>query len=478
MAEAAGRTSRGLRGLGWGGTPPDQLSAFARRSARALGGLALLSAGTGGAVLLAQTAGFVTGAASEASWLMACGLVSAALAAVAAGLSRAAARVALAAPEQEHDIALVSLHGRGGETLSVEQAQGSLSTLPAGALEGQGLFERIQVADRPAFLAALAASASDGRERFVELRLRCEAPGEAPAFSWMEARIARMEDGFARVQWQDVSEAKMEAQREASARVEAERANDAKSRFLAAMSHELRTPLNSILGFSELLSEDAGQMDAARRADYARIIHESGQHLLGLVNGILDLSRVEAGAYELACEDMDVHALVDGCLEMMALEANRRGVRLAPGLPAHLPPLTADQRAVRQILLNLLSNAVKFTPAGGRVEVSGGVSGGMLVLKVRDTGAGMCSADVARLGEPFFQAGDMEHRRTGSGLGLAVVRGLVDLHRGEFHVASVLGVGTTVTLSLPLCGPSGVVAPFVRPVERNSGAAGSDRRSA
>lgn len=451
---------------------------MAQRAALALGGLAFLSSGSGAVLLLLEAGGFVTGAAPEAGWLLGCGLISMALAAVATGLSRAAARVALAVPETQDEAALVSLHGRGGETLRVEASTGAFAALPAGLLEGQGLFERIQVADRPAFLAALAASANDGRERFVELRLRCEARGEAPSFSWMEARIEGAETGLARVRWQDVSEAKLEAQREASARVEAERANDAKSRFLAAMSHELRTPLNSILGFSELLSSDEMQMDAARRADYARIIHESGQHLLGLVNGILDLSRVEAGAYDLACQDIDVRVLVEGCLEMMALEAARRGVRLANSLPSHLPPLAADQRALRQILLNLLSNAVKFTSTGGRVEVAGGVSSGMLVLKVRDTGVGMCSADVARLGEPFFQAGDMEHRRSGSGLGLAVVRGLIDLHRGEFHVASVLGVGTTVSVSLPLCGPSGVVAPFARPSAAVRLRAGSERRRA
>ncbi|TCT03547.1 sensor histidine kinase [Aquabacter spiritensis] len=457
--------------------PPDQLAPLARVAARALGGLGAFSAGAGGLVLLAEGAGLVTGAVPEAGWLIACGLVCGALAAVSAGLARAAAR--MEAGRQDAGLALETLHKSGGETVRILAARAAFADLPADALAGAGIFERIHVADRPAFLSALAAAIGDKRERSVELRLRSEPAGAAPDFAWMEVRVADAGQGLGRAFWRDVTAAREEAERAAAAQAEAERANDAKSRFLAAMSHELRTPLNSILGFSELLQEDAaGRMDPARRADYARIIHESGQHLLGLVNDILDLSRVEAGAYDLACEDLDMNALIAGCLEMMALEAERRSVTLSSSMPAILPFLSADQRAMRQIVLNLLSNAVKFTPAGGRVDVSAGVAAGALLVRVRDTGCGMASADLARIGEPFFQAGDMDHRRSGSGLGLAVVRGLVDLHKGRFDVSSVLGVGTTVSLAFPLCGPVGIVAPFERPGGRTVRARATDRRRA
>ncbi|OYX15232.1 MAG: hypothetical protein B7Z15_01260 [Rhizobiales bacterium 32-66-8] len=444
------------------------MAVFARRSARALGVLAILGAGAGGAVLLAETAGLASGSAPDAIWLLACGLISAALAGVAAGLSRAAGR--LVGVDLVADLALITLHRRSGEVLAVDHADAERTCLVESGLTGLGLFERIQVADRPAFLATVAAAAlpRDGHlESLCELRLRCERAGETPVFTWMEVRAVPAEGGLARVHWRDIGATKAQAERDASARAEAERANSAKSRFLAAMSHELRTPLNTILGFSELLATDLdGQMDPARRVDYARIIHESGHHLLGLVNDILDLSRVEAGAYELQCEPLDVPALVGGCVEMMALEAKRRDIEVKSSLPGRLPVLVADQRAVRQVLLNLLSNAVKFSPAGGQVDLQAKVRAGQLVLSVADAGPGMAQDDVARLGEPFFQAGDMEHRRHGSGLGLAVVQGLVLLHGGAFQVASTVGRGTTVTVTLPLAPPAQASEPVVAPFAR------------
>lgn len=447
------------------------------RAGAGLLGLALLSGGSGTVLLLAEASGLAGGAVPEGGWLLACGLVAAGLCVVSRGLAQSARRMAMASPDAERPKAsFTSLHTRAGEALNLLQPPEGHGGLQAADLMGHRLVERIQVADRPAFLSALAATITDGRSHLVDLRLRCGPMEEAPRFQRMEARIVGVDGQTARVEWTEMVE--RAAGGDLDARVRAEAASDAKSQFLRTISHELRTPLNSILGFSELLTGEGGELDPARRADYARIIHESGQHLLGLVNGILDLSRVEAGAYDLACEDLDLHGVVSSALEMIALEAERRNVRLVNGLPEHLPPVTADQRALRQILLNLLSNAVKFTPAGGRVEIDTFVVGGMVHLKVRDTGAGMRAADVERLGEPFFQAGDMDQRRSGIGLGLAVVRALVELHRGAFEVTSVLGVGTTVTVSLPLCGPAGVAATPLRPALPLIEADPVDRRSA
>lgn len=438
---------------------------LARRSTKALGALSLLCAGAGGAVLVAEASGLASGSASEGLWLLACGLVSAALAGVSGGLSRTAVRLRGAGPDA--DLALVTHHLRSGEVVNIAHAQSAFAALPGAQLVGHGLFERILVADRPAFLAAVSGAAGlahNAHDLRCEVRLRCEADGLSPEFVWMEMRAFPVEGGRVRACWRDIGAQKAKAEQEAAARQEAERANAAKSQFLAAMSHELRTPLNTILGFSEmLLGDTAGRMDGEKRAEYARIIHDSGQHLLGVVNDILDLSRVEAGAYELLVEPVDVRRLAQTCHDMMAIEAVRRDVRITLSLSSRVPPILADQRAVKQMLLNLLSNALKVSAPGTRVEVSARVEGGTLLIAVADQGPGMSPADVARLGEPFFQTGDMERRRTGSGLGLAVVRALVRLHDGAFDVASVLGRGTTVTLSLPLTRPAVVVAPFARP---------------
>lgn len=446
------------------------LAGVGRHSAAALGALAFMCALAGGGLLLAAALGLSETGLPEGGWLLGCGLISAALSAVAAGLSLAAER--LDRSMMGVDLALVTLHGRGGEVLGLEHADAARAHVPEDAWLGQGLFDRVLVPDRPAFLAALSTAAHglSATESVCEVRLRCEGEGEAPDFVWMELRCVPAGEDRARAHWRDIHAVKIQLEEDHRARTEAERANLAKSRFLAAMSHELRTPLNTILGFSELLATDTEQrIDARRKEDYARIIHESGQHLLGVVNDILDLSRVEAGAYELSFEHIDMAHLVDGCVEMVGLDAARRNIKVTTLLPARLPRPMADQRAVRQMTLNLLSNAVKFSEHGGLVEVNVSAQNGVVSLSVRDSGAGMSPAEVERLGEPFFQAGDAERRARGSGLGLAVVRALVKLHDGAFEVTSSVGGGTTVTISLPVRRSSGVVSPFARAITDEAG---------
>lgn len=436
-----------------GGDALPRLAVLGRITSAVLAALGLLAVACGAVALLMQASGLMHGAEGQALILFASGLGSGALAAVAAGLSRAAGQASDAAVPA--GALLVTRHAARGDVLAVEAKDGPFAQTDGAGLMGQMLFDRVLVTDRPAFLSAVQAAAR-GRPVALTLRLRCDAGGDgAPAFMALEARCHPLRSGDVRMvwcaPWEAANTERLKADAEARARAEAEQANAAKSRFLAAMSHELRTPLNAILGFSELLATPTGTpLDDARKAEYARIIHESGQHLLGLVNDILDLSRVEAGAYVLDREPVDVTALVEGCAQMVALDADRSGVSVRMSASSRLPPLDADRRALRQIVLNLLSNAVKFTPAGGRVQVGVRTQGGLLTIRVRDTGPGMRTEDVARLGEPFFQAGDCTQKARGSGLGIAVVKGLVKLHGGDLHVHSALGRGTSVIVSLPL----------------------------
>jgi cell cycle sensor histidine kinase DivJ len=218
------------------------------------------------------------------------------------------------------------------------------------------------------------------------------------------------------------------------------------------MSHELRTPLNAIIGFAEILdSEVTGVLAPERRREYARLIHASGQHLLEVVNGILDMSKIECGLLDIAVEPLAVGPLVDMCCEMVLGQARERGVSVSREVPAGLPELNADRRALKQILINLLSNGVKFTNRGGAVRVAVEADDRAMRFIVRDNGIGIAPADLPRLGTPFIQAdAGYERRYEGTGLGLSMVKGLAGLHGGGMRIDSVLGSGTTVTVTLPL----------------------------
>jgi len=236
------------------------------------------------------------------------------------------------------------------------------------------------------------------------------------------------------------------------ARLEAERANAAKGRFLATMSHELRTPLNAIIGFSEMLKkEDELRLDAARRQEYAGVINDSGNHLLAVVNGILDISKIETGNFEITPESFQPAQVVVGCCDMLALRAREAGITLEKIVGDNLPEIVADKRALNQILLNLLSNAIRFTDRGGRVTVSARAEATRMTFVIEDTGVGISEEDLARVGEPYFQAESSYDRRYGgTGLGLSIVQGLVRLHGGDLSIQSRIGEGTRITVSLPL----------------------------
>jgi len=250
----------------------------------------------------------------------------------------------------------------------------------------------------------------------------------------------------------DVTDRKRQEQALEDARSEAERANAAKSRFLATMSHELRTPLNAIIGFSEvLMQESALTLDAGRCHEYAGLINDSGRHLLGVINGILDMSKIETNNFEIAPEPFAPAQVIADCCDLLVLRAQEAGVRLEKTPTGKLPELVADKRALHQILLNLLSNAIRFTDRGGEVTIGARAEAGSIVFVVEDTGVGISDEDLARVGEPYFQArASYDRRHGGTGLGLSIVKGLVRLHAGEINIRSRIGEGTRVSVRLPL----------------------------
>lgn len=236
------------------------------------------------------------------------------------------------------------------------------------------------------------------------------------------------------------------------ARRRAEAANIAKSRFLAQMSHELRTPLNAILGFSEVMKTELfGQHVVPTYKDYAGDIHSSGVHLLGLINEILDLSRIEAGRYELNEESISLSHVVEDCHHLLKLRATNRGIAIHELYEPQLPPLWADERAVRQICLNLLSNSIKFTPQGGEIWLKVGwtASGGQY-MSVTDTGPGIPEEELPIVLASFGQGSNaIKSAEQGAGLGLPIAKSLVDLHGGTFSLNSKLRIGTEVLVTFP-----------------------------
>jgi two-component system cell cycle sensor histidine kinase PleC len=235
------------------------------------------------------------------------------------------------------------------------------------------------------------------------------------------------------------------------AREHAEAASRAKSQFLANMSHELRTPLNAILGFSEMITSRVFVRNMEKHYEYAGLIHDSGRHLLTLINDILDLAKIEAGSWTLREAELDVSAVVTEAVSMVRPRAEAAGCLLDLEIAGGLPHLRGDERALKQVLLNLLSNAIKFTPGGGNVIVFAKLAqGGGVILGVSDTGVGIGPEDQERVFQNFGQGRhDVVTADKGTGLGLPIVKGLVEAHGGRIELLSTVGEGTTVIVELP-----------------------------
>ncbi|TCN47605.1 cell cycle sensor histidine kinase DivJ [Shinella granuli] len=325
---------------------------------------------------------------------------------------------------------------------------------------GRGYLDQIHVSDRIGFLAAIDRLRQGGTRETVELRIdRPRIEADAEQFTHMRVEmtaLAGADGALAAVvaQSRDMSDEARLRGESARKAAEAESANDAKTRFLAAVSHELRTPLNAILGFSDILAgEYFGKLENDRQREYVTLIHQSGSHLLSVVNTMLDVSKIEAGRYELMSEPFLVADSVKACEQMLGLQAREKGIKLTSRVPRAIGEAVADQRAIQQVLINLVGNAIKFTDRGGIVTIDATREGRDLILTVSDTGIGIPADKLALIGQPFMQVQNEYTRKyEGTGLGLSLVKGLVALHGGSFLIQSRPGEGTVISVRVPADG--------------------------
>ena len=324
-------------------------------------------------------------------------------------------------------------------------------------LLGSGFLDRILVGDRVAYLCALqdakAGSGATGTQ--IRVRVAGQSAADAPAYRLFDIRFLVSETDvlFA------TARASVEAERLKGELEQAEHRCEAigvaRNRMLASVSHELRTPLNAIIGFSDMLLMGLfGSLRDERQREYITLVRDSGDHLLGVVNSILDVSKIESGAYSITPEAFPLTEVLAMTSSMMAGHAQAKNVSVHTEVEQSALELVADRRAVQQMMINLVSNAIKFTPNGGAVTIRAAASHGWLRLSVTDTGIGMAANDLQRIGEPFTQIqNDYTRQSDGAGLGLSLVKGLAALHDGTVEITSAPGVGTCVTIMLPLDGP-------------------------
>jgi len=315
------------------------------------------------------------------------------------------------------------------------------------------LLEGINPQDRPAFMSAISNCLHNGGVQRVELRIQVSNGDEARAFE-VEFALSRLTHcGENKQEYIVASLRNMEGLREGqhdleNALLEVKAADEAKGRFLADMSHELRTPLSSICGFSDMLSGSHGiTVSDAMRVEYAGLIRQSADHLLSLLNDLLDLARIEAGKQELVFEPTDVAQHMLETVKLMQPLAECAGVHLLCDMTSDLPIAQLDIRAVRQMIMNLTANAITHAPRGSEIVLRLSRSAGSLRYEIKDQGSGMQNEQVLKLGERFSRN---KSQRDSNGLGLSIVFGLVALHGGKHAVRSKRGQGTTMSFDLPI----------------------------
>ena len=368
----------------------------------------------------------------------------------------------------KHSGELFTRHAADGSTLFASPAARDILGVASKDLLDSGLLNRVHIQDRVVLLKSLSDAVQLDKEQSTRIRVR-SAGSDDRLWKLIDVRCRadrdeRSDSGDsveAVCVMRDVTSFSEMEDSLAEARAASDELNGAQRRFLATMSHELRTPLNAIVGFSDILQQELfGRLPHQKHREYVNLIQDSGQHLLNVVNDMLDMSRIEAGKYELSFTSFEMAQVVDSTVAMLQPMAIKGGVNVTSQVDASLPELHADRRACQQILINLLSNAIKFTPEGGHVQLSVKQFGRAMRIRMKDDGIGINEEFMANIGQPFTQA-DTGHQRKfeGSGIGLSVVKGLVALHNGEFNIKSREGDGTTVTVTLPLAAPASKPVP-------------------
>ena len=308
------------------------------------------------------------------------------------------------------------------------------------------------------------AADSDIMQQIVDHRLQAhrDATGEIVqqliGGRWVLTRERRTREGGMVCFHTDITQMKQQEnalrkseQAERQARETAERTDRTKSSFLATMSHELRTPLNAVIGFSQIIEQGIFGPQPARYREYATLIRRSGEHLLIIINDILDIAKLQSGKTELHLEVVPLDTIIEESARLMEPQAAAAGITLSCLIGPNIPPVHADLTRLRQVVLNLLSNAIKFTPSGGKVSIAASVWEGAVMITVTDTGIGMAEKDIPRALEPFGQISNaMTRAHEGTGLGLPLSKSLIELHGGHFEIKSALNVGTTITITLPV----------------------------
>ena len=352
----------------------------------------------------------------------------------------------------DHAMDLITRHSADGRIRFASPAARTLLGQAPDDLLGQAPSALVHPEDLKAIQAAFMEASYFARPATAELRLK-RVDG---SYVWAEIRCrpvpkANGEAADIVAVTRDITERKAYERQLIEARDLSEQASRSKSRFLANMSHELRTPLNAIIGFSEVMTHEMfGPLGSPRYLEYSRLVHESGNHLLELINGILDMSKIEAGKFELSQEVFDLAEVAEAAVRFVKLPAERCGVALQIAIAPDARTIFADKRAIKQILVNLLSNGVKFTPSGGEVRIRANLDAQGIEIAVSDTGMGISKKDLERLGQPFEQVeGEHVRSKEGTGLGLSLVKALTAMHGGEAVLQSALGEGTVVRVRLP-----------------------------